>query len=182
MSSINIRSAIAWILWFAVTLTAVASLAPLGAQTTSNETVCTLTVNDKGEQVFRCAFPSSGPATPTPAPTQPDKDAADYYVKCESKTGNRWTTLAIEPLEAELRFVDKAQITNDNTGQPAIWNDSNVPLAAYVKYKDWLLLPVERRWGAIRRQPPTQNQLYMVTGSCMSALAAKLKLNTEEPY
>lgn len=163
-----------------VTLAAMAQAPP--ATTNQGETVCTLTVNDKGEQVFRCAFPTAPPAQPGQPPAKEEKDAADYYVKCESKTGNRWTLIAIEPLEAEVRFVDKRLITNDAAGQPAIWNEGNVPMTAYIRYRDWLALPQDAQWGAVKIRPPTQNTQFMLTRECMIALAAKLKLSTAEPY
>jgi hypothetical protein len=133
---------------------------------------CTISVQADGAQRLVCDRDRPG----GPGGSGGGRDAREYYVVCEFGGGPFPKVISLDPTEIEMTFLDKAAI-----GPPDAWNPTILTRTAAVPYRDWLLLPSERRWGMVRRQPPTHNMQIMVSGACMSALVTKLRLAPGEP-
>lgn len=143
---------------------------------------CSLQTTQTGQIILTC------PNLPQVVPTEPKKR---WYAVCQTKVLNVPTLVAFDPSGSELTLIDKDKLvvamtpTNGNSVNVDPWQAYNLPwqtlLPAVVSRSQWEALPVEKRWGLVKGQPPIAYSRLTVTGACMTRLLEILELKSEEP-
>jgi hypothetical protein len=158
------------------------------AQTTAEGALvvggCTLTPTQDGKITVDC-----------PKPTDTGIDPRKWYSVCTTRLVGVPTQIAIDPTSAELIMLDldklvaamtpppSTQVPNPTPGNP--WDAAGLPWQTLVKAvttrAEWEALPVSKRWGLVKQQPPTQYSRIAISGACLTDLFKILNLKAEEP-
>jgi len=181
-------------IWAFVTLTSLVASGQTLPAPTAPGSKCVYEVLPDGKISIECEKPAEDPNNAQPA--APSRYREDFLILCRTKILNIETVITIDVTSLELQLFDLDKLIAWAGAQPPVTNPIYAPsYSAWnlpvnwqslqqftVDRATWEALPIEKRWAAVKQQPPSQYAKLPISGMCATKILEKLKIKAEEPY